>query len=93
MLNDWTDGGYLMWALPEHPVFIDGRGDPFDQTGITQQFGDWATLRTDPRILLDKYHIAFCLLDRGSPMTFVLPLIPGWQLAYSDSQSVIFTRN
>jgi len=93
MLNDWPDGGYLVWAAPDHLVFIDGRGDPFDQTGITQQFGDWATLRTDPRILLDKYGIAFCLLDRGSPMTFVLPLMPGWQLVYSDSQSVIFTHN
>jgi hypothetical protein len=93
MLNDWPDGGFLIWAMPEHPVFIDGRGDPYDETGVTQQFGDWATLQTDPNLLLDKYGIAFCLLDRGSPMTYVLPLMPHWKLAYSDSQTVIFIRS
>ena len=92
MLNDWPDGGYLAWAAPEYPVFIDGRGDPFNDAGVTQQFGDWATLRTDPNILLDKYGIAFCLLGRGSPMTYVLPLMPHWKLVYSDSLSVIFVR-
>ena len=25
MLNDWVNGNYLMWALPEYPDFIDGR--------------------------------------------------------------------
>jgi hypothetical protein len=24
MLNDWDFGGYLIWAAPQHPVFIDG---------------------------------------------------------------------
>ncbi len=92
MLNDWVSGGYLIWAAPDHPVFIDGRGDPYDETGTTQEFGDWATLRTDPRILLDKYRISFCLLSRGSPMTFVLPLMPEWELAYSDNLAQVFVR-
>src|SRR6185312_2911561 len=92
MLNDWVSGGYLIWAAPDHPVFIDGRGDPYDETGVTQQFGDWATLRTDPRILLDKYRISFCLLSRDAPMAFVLPLIPGWKLAYSDPGFVVFVH-
>ncbi len=34
MLNDWAYGGYLLWAAPEHPVFIDGRGDPFIPNGV-----------------------------------------------------------
>jgi hypothetical protein len=92
MLNDWASGGYLVWALPDHPDFIDGRGDPFDQTGVTQQFGDWATLRTDPRLLLDKYNIAFCLLARDAPMRSVLPLLPNWRLAYADDAFVVFVR-
>jgi len=92
MLNDWGNGGYLVWAAPDHPDFIDGRGDPFDETGVTQEFGDWATLRTDPRILLDKYAISFCLLSRDAPMSFVLPLLPDWKLAYADAGFMVFER-
>jgi len=92
MLNDWASGGYLVWAAPDHPDFIDGRGDPFDETGVTRQFGDWATLRTDPRILLDKYNISFCLLARDAPMSLVLPLLPNWKLAYSDDGFMVFER-
>jgi hypothetical protein len=92
MLNDWVDGGYLVWAAPEHPDFIDGRADPFDQTGVTGEFAQWATLQTAPNILLDKYHINFCLLRRDAPMAVVLQLLPNWKSVYSDNISVIFVR-
>jgi hypothetical protein len=91
MLNDYVYGGYLIWAAPEHPVFIDGRADVFEWTGVFDDFGRWATLRSDPRKLLDKYGIDFCLISREAPMARVLPLI-GWNSIYSDAQSVIFTR-
>jgi len=93
MLNTFVDGGYLIWALPEHPVFVDGRADVFEWTGVLEEFGEWATLQTDPNVLLNKYHIGFCLLERGSPMTFVLPLMPDWKQVYSDDSSVIFVRS
>ncbi len=92
MLNEWTDGGYLVWAAPEYPDFIDGRGDPFDEAGVTEDFAKWATLEAAPGILLDKYHINFCLLGRDSPMTVVMELLPNWKIAYSDDKSVIFLR-
>jgi hypothetical protein len=89
MLNEWDDGGYLIWAAPEHPVFIDGRGDGFD----VNEFGKWTQLQSDPNTLLDKYGIRFCLLSRGSPMVTVLHLLPGWQVVYSDNLSVIVARS
>ena len=92
MLNDWTDGGYLLWAAPEHPVFIDGRGDIFEWAGVLAEFGKWATLQSDPNDLLDKYQISFCLLSRDAPMASVMPQLPNWKVAYSDNISVIFVR-
>jgi hypothetical protein len=92
MLNDYTDGGYLIWALPEVPVFIDGRGDVFEWAGVLPEFGQWATIQTDPNKLLNKYKIQFCLLTPDSPEAQVLPLIH-WKAIYSDSQSVIFVRD
>jgi hypothetical protein len=92
MLNDYAFGGYLIWALPDHKVFVDGRGDVFDWTGVLKEFGRWATLAEDPHLLLDKYHIGFCVLSRKSPLTHVLPYLPGWQAAYSDDVASVFVR-
>jgi hypothetical protein len=91
MLNDYGYGGYLIWAAPEYPVFVDGRGDVFEWTGVLADFGKWAMLASDPRELLDKYKIDFCLLSRNAPMARVLPLM-GWTSIYSDNLSVIFSR-
>jgi hypothetical protein len=93
MLNEWLYGGYLMWAAPEHPVFIDGRGDVFEWAGVLQEYGRWEELRDPPTALLDKYRINFCLLSRDSPMAVVLPLLQGWTNVYSDKNSVIFVRS
>jgi hypothetical protein len=92
MLNDYGLGGYLIWAAPEYPVFIDGRTDIYEWSGVLGEFGDWATLRTDPHALLQKYNIGFCLLSRQSPMAHVLPLMQDWKIVYSDQNSVIFAR-
>ena len=92
MLNDYDFGGYLIWAAPEYPVFIDSRADVYEWSGMLGEFGNWATLRTDPRVLLEKYKIGFCILGRQSPMAYVLPLMPGWKLVYSDPIAVIFAR-
>ena len=62
MLNEFVWGGYLMWALPEDKVFIDGRADVYDWTGVFMEFGRWAMVQDDPRRLLDKYKVNFCLL-------------------------------
>jgi hypothetical protein len=91
MLNDYVYGGYLIWAAPEYPVFVDGRADVFEWSGVFADFGKWAMLESDPRGLLDKYKIDFCLLSRNAPMARVLPLI-GWNSIYSDNLSVIFSR-
>jgi hypothetical protein len=93
MLNEWVYGGYLIWAAPEHPVFIDGRGDVFEWTGVVDQYGKWALLQTDPNTLLNKYGIKFCLIARKSPLATVLPLLPNWKIIYSDNLSVIVARS
>lgn len=92
MLNDLNYGGYLIWAAPQHPVFVDTRNDVYEWTGVLDEFAKWATLQSNPNTLLDRYGIDFCLLDRESPMAHVLPLMQGWKTIYSDDRSVIFER-
>jgi hypothetical protein len=93
MLNEYVYGGYLIWAAPEHPVFVDGRSDVFEFTGVLDDFGKWAMLQSDPNTLLEKYRVDFCLLAQQSPMVRVLPLLGKWKVIYSDDRSVIFMRN
>jgi hypothetical protein len=92
VLNDYLFGGYLIWAAPEYPVFIDGRADVFEWTGVLRQFGDWATLKSDPNQLPDKYGVKVCLLSAGSPLARVLPLLNRWKVAYADENAVVLVR-
>lgn len=92
MLNEYVYGGYLIWAAPENPVFIDGRADVFEWTGVLADFGRWETLQSNPNVLLEKYGIDFCLLARSSPMVTVMSLLKDWKIAYEDNNSVIFTH-
>jgi hypothetical protein len=92
MLNDYVYGGYLIWAAPEHPVFVDGRADVFEWTGVLAELARWEKLESDPNLLLDKYQISFCLLSRHNPMATTMTLLKNWQIAYQDDDSVIFTR-
>jgi hypothetical protein len=93
MLNEYVHGGYLIWALPEHKVFMDGRADVYEWTGVLSEFAAWAQLRSDPKILLDKYRVDFCLMSKGAPMSRVMQYLPGWKMIYSDELSVIFARS
>jgi len=91
MMNDYAYGGYLIWAMPEHPVFIDGRAEVYEWAGILDPFWQWISLQSNPNTLLDKYNIQFCLLTPNSPMAHVLPLMH-WKTIYSDGNAVIFVR-
>lgn len=92
MLNEYVYGGYLIWALPTHPVFIDGRSDVFEATGVLADYGRWAMLQSDPNTLLNRYKISFCLLAQSSPMVQVMRLLPNWKIVYSDNVATIFVR-
>lgn len=93
MLNAYTYGGYLIWAAPDHPVFVDGRGDVFEWVGVLGDFAKWALLESNPNDLLNKWDISFCLLEKNSPAAQAMELLPGWKLAYSDNLSMIFVRD
>ena len=92
MLNDYKYGGYLIWAAPEYPDFIDGRADIFEWSGVLKEFAKLAMGQSNPEVLLDRYKVNFCLLESGSPISRTLPLLTDWKMVYSDENSVIFLR-
>jgi hypothetical protein len=92
MLNEYEFGFYLIWALPEQKVFIDGRSDVYDWNGVFEEMARWAMIQENPTLLLNRYGINYCLLRKGTPMTQVLPFLPGWKQVYGDELAVIFVR-
>ncbi|HVB29285.1 MAG TPA: hypothetical protein VNG91_05675 [Terriglobia bacterium] len=93
MFNAYGFGGYLVWAMaPEHKVFIDGRGDVYEQAGVFSDYLDVMSIRPDALAILQSYRINSCLVERDSALAALLGTIPGWKRIYEDKLSAIFVR-
>ena len=93
MYNRYEFGGYLLWARgPEHKVFIDGRAEVYERTGVFQDQDAFVNLQTGSLTLLDKYGIQSCLLLHDEPLAVVLQALPDWEKIYSDGTSALFVR-
>jgi hypothetical protein len=93
MYNSYEFGGYLLWARgPQHKVFIDGRAEVYERTGVFQDQDAFANLQPGSLALLDKYGIQSCLLLHDEPLAVVLQALPDWEKIYSDGTSVLFAR-
>jgi hypothetical protein len=92
MYNAYNYGGYLIWALPEQKVFIDGRGDLYEDGGAFTQYVAVANLKPAAFTVLRANGIQACLLERNEPLATVLAAHPDWEQRYSDGVSVLFVR-
>jgi len=86
--NIW--GGYLIWALPSNPVYIDGR-DVYPQqfvrefVEITRGLKDW-------REPFTRYGVKNAIVRKSSFMARELAESTDWQKVYEDELAVVFTR-
>lgn len=90
LFNSYNWGGYLLWTLPEYPVFIDGRADLYGGELLDQ----WhAVVEADRNALslLDQWDVAVVFLEPHWPIVEVLQ-DNGWQVTFQDGQAVILTR-
>jgi hypothetical protein len=90
LFNSYNWGGYLLWALPEYPVFIDGRTDLYNNDVINP----WLqVVRAEPgwQETLDQWGVHLILLEPGMPVVGYLEN-EGWQLLYQDQNAVVYSR-
>ena len=90
VFNSYNWGGYLLWELPEYPVFIDGRTDLYDDELINQ----WLqVLRAEPgwQGVLERWQVRLILLENGAPVVGQLGQ-NGWNLLYQDELAVVYGR-
>jgi hypothetical protein len=93
VFNTYNYGGYLVAYLPEHKVFIDGRGDLYELEGVMADYLQAAKLKPAAFSILKFYGIKTCLLERGEPLEIVLQELPGWKRVYADDMAVILERD
>ena len=90
LFNTYNWGAYLLWALPEYPVFLDGRTDLYNDEVINQ----WLqVVRAEDgwQEVLDAWQVRLILLEPTMPVVRVLPGA-GWKLLYQDELAVVYGR-
>lgn len=90
MFNSYNWGGYLMFAAPQYPVFVDGRTDLYGE--FLRKWLRAALGGSDWREILEEYAIRLVVVEKGSGLEMNLREEPGWRLDYEDDLAVIFVR-
>jgi len=92
MFNSYNWGGYLIYSLPDHPVFVDGRTDLYGDTFLSEDYLQTAVGAPDWQSKLAKYDITTVVIEANSGLARVLREQSTWSLDYEDDQAVVFTR-
>lgn len=92
VFNDYGWGGYMLWALPEHPVFFDGRND-FYGKAVADEFNEVDEVYPGWEDVLNKRQVGWTLLPVKHPLNAVLAVHPNWRAVYFDSVAAIYARN
>jgi hypothetical protein len=98
MFNNYNWGGYLIWHLPEHKTFIDGRMASWKQKD-TMLFKDYIDISDNPEehtdlleYYFDKYEIGFVLDRDDMKIVTYLTEEKGWEEVYKDDVAVIIKK-
>ena len=89
MFNTYNYGGYLIWALEEYPVFVDGRADLYGDEIILPLYRV-LTGSQEWEELFEEWEIGFVIVE---PDLYLVPNLEraGWQKIYEDELAVIIT--
>lgn len=89
LFNSYNWGGYLLWNLPEYPVFIDGRTDLYDDEIIDE----WIKVvkgEAGWEATLDRWDVKIILIEPGMRVTSLLE--DGWEKKYEDEMAQVWVR-
>jgi len=91
LFNSYNYGGYLVWALRDYPVFVDGRTDLYNDEIISE----WLTaVRAEPgwEDIFKRRGIRVVLIEPEMPLANVLSWQPGWKELYRDELAVVYAQ-
>src|SRR4051812_43823026 len=86
LYNRFDDGGYLIWFMPERRVFMDSRGDPYDNALMRDHARVEATGAFEE--LFSRFRIRCALAVPGTPLSRALAQ-DGWSPSYLGQDWVV----
>ena len=92
--NSYDDGGYLMYALPDQPVFFDGRLHAYPAS-LYAKLREGERSPTAFDAFLRSSGVEWAIVQRRNAVTTgdkLLDAQPGWALIYWDDINEIFVR-
>jgi hypothetical protein len=89
MFNSYNWGGYLMFAAPDFPVFVDGRTDLYDDEFLREFLSAWRGFPGWEETLRD-YDIGFVVVEAGGLMANAMRPDGDWVIVYEDEQAIVF---
>ena len=92
LFNEYRWGGYLIWHLPQVPVFIDGRAEVYYRRGVFDDYVRVHRFQPGWREVLDRYGIQTVLMENGMGVAQALSADPNWWAVYRDRQAVVLVR-
>jgi len=91
MFNSYNWGGYIIWELPEYPVFVDGRTDLYDDAFL-RAYLSIVFAQDGWEQKLDEYGIKLVIIEPKSMLGRMLMERPGWEQIYQDEMAAVFSR-
>lgn len=91
MFNDYGWGGYLMLALPERKVFIDGRNDCYG-ADLVGEYGDVDDVKPNWDAIFQRHTIGWTILPTKHPLCRLLERRGDWVRVHEAGEAVIFSR-
>lgn len=91
LFNSYNYGGYLLWALPEYPVYVDGRTDLYPDEFL-REYIEVSRGRPGYETVLDRYGIQLVLIESNSLLGDRLTENPLWRQTYTDNLAAVYER-
>jgi len=92
LFNSYNWGAYLVWALPEYPVYVDGRTDLYPDEFL-RRYLRTALGRDDWQAALDQAGVNVILVEAESGLAHAAGREANWREVYRDEQAVILVRS
>jgi len=93
--NTFTDpniwGGYFIWAMPNNPVYIDGRIDMYGDEFVNDYIKLVSGLM-DCKQSFDRYGVRVAVLSQSSVIKLELERSGEWRKVFEDDMAVVFLK-
>jgi hypothetical protein len=90
--NEFIWGGYLLYAWPEVPVFIDGQTDFYGEA-LTREYQAIRFIKPGWQQLLKDRGIRWLIVPPDVPLAGAIGLLDNWKLYYSDETAAVYVAS